>query len=737
MHYSSRQIAQTDPFRNGGIDLRFWFLFLPRLTVAALLILLLSASPARSGPLPEDGVTGGGRMYFQQAGSGPYAPALSQHGKVHFAVSGMLANVTLEQTFRNTGTTWAEGIYAFPLPGAAAVRRLEMVIGERRIVGSVHERDQASAAYQRAREAGSKATLLEQQRPNLFSTRVANIGPGEEVTVRLEYVETLQYRAGAFSLRFPMTITPRYMPGVPLVDPTGEGSVPLVANPLLGWATATTEVPDAAAISPLQHPRSGSDTTPLNPIGITATLDPGMPLASVDAAYHEITLARSKDVYEVSLASAVSEMDRDFLLRWVPVVGAEPQAAVFTEKVGGDHYALLMIVPPRVAGSGHADPGDALFREVVFVVDTSGSMGGTSIEQARASLDLALRQLRPGDYFNVIAFNSTSRALHREPVPANRHHVASAREFVRQLQATGGTEMLPALRRAFAIPEGEREDGGERLRQIVFITDGAVGNELTLYREIEATLGDARLFTVGIGSAPNSWFMRKAAGFGRGTYTFIGAVGEVADKMSALLGAIATPLVTDISVQWPGAGTVEAWPQRLPDLYPGEPLVLAARLPPPEGASGEVVISGRTAGHSWSRRLQVDAAAAGAGHAGVATLWARRKISALLDQRVLGVAEDQVRAQVLPVALAHQLLSPFTSFVAVEEQQSRPGGATLAAQAVANTRPQGQTPQVFAYPVTATTGPAKAYLGLLLLFLALLTHVLRRPEMDRERVQQD
>ena len=482
----------------------------------------------------------------------------------------------------------------------------------------------------------------------------------------------------------------------------------------------------SSAISPFMHPRAGDDLDPRNPIEITARLDMGMPLARVSASYHQISLARSKGVYEISLVGGVSEMDRDFVLNWTPVTGREPQAAAFTELVDGEEYALLMVMPRATAG-----PEDRLSREIILVVDTSGSMGGVSIAQARDSLDLALRQLQPQDTFNIIAFNSSYRSLYRQPLPASPGNVAAAREFVQRLQAGGGTEMLPALQRALP-PAGEvPEPGGSRLRQVIFITDGAVGNERALYREIEQRLGQSRLFTVGIGSAPNSWFMRKAAQFGRGTYTHIGDVGEVAAQMSALFTRIAAPQATGIRVQWPGTGVVETWPARTPDLYRGEPLLLAARLGS-DALPGEVLVSGDTGGQPWSRRLQLAPRESTAQHAGVASWWARRKIEALLDQKTLGVAEEEVRAQVLPVALAHQLLSPYTSFVAVEERVSRPAAADLAGTAVANTRPRGQSPQHYAYPRTATTGPAKAYLGVLSLFLALMVHVLRRPEVERE-----
>lgn len=666
-------------------------------------------------------------MLLQDQVSGSYTPAIIQASKVHFDISGMLATVTLEQTFRNDTDRWLEGVYAFPLPDNAAVRYLEMVVGERRIVGRVREKAVAKKIYQDAKKAGKKASLVEQQRPNLFTNRVANIGPGDEVTVRMEYVQEVSFVSDAFSLRFPMTITPRYMPGVSARrSATAEDAPQLLVSPYLGWAAPTTQVADADAISPVLNPVSGSEVDPLNRIEITAQLDMGMPLAAVESPYHDIALTRRAGVYSVRLVSGVSEMDRDFVLTWQPVTGAAPTAALFTEQVGDEYFGMLMVVPPSAVGSAVAMP-----REIIFVVDTSGSMGGVSIEQARASVSRALQELRSEDYFNVIEFNSTHSALYRESMPATPHHVQRAQEFVRLLRASGGTEMLPALQAAlYSSQEADSHGGQVLLRQVIFITDGAVGNEAALFEEIAARLGDTRLFTVGIGSAPNSWFMRKAAQFGRGTHTHIGNTAEVGTRMAALFAQLAHPAAVNLVVDWPVP--VEAWPERIPDLYRGQPLSVAVNL----GAAtpqGEVRVSGEINGQPWSKRLQLGAGAdpvSGTQHRGVASLWARHKIAGLLDQKVQGRDESAVRADVLPVALQHQLLSPYTSFVAVEEVVSRPLGSNHTSRPVANTRPLGQSPQGFAYPRTATTGPAKAWFGGLLIFLAIILRVLRQPEAD-------
>jgi Ca-activated chloride channel family protein len=729
--YIQRHLAR-DAALHGNLALWLLFRCLPTLVLGSLLLLLLSAAPARAmvdgaGDAMALDELEGGHLLLRDVGGGRYVPAVIHRSKVHFDISGMVARVVLEQRFSNDSDRWVEGVYAFPLPEKAAVRYLEMIVGERRIVGKVREKAEARKIYQRARQAGKKASLVEQQRPNLFTNRVANIGPGEEITVRLEYVQQVNYGSDMFSLRFPMTITPRYMPGAPLPQrpDTEEGEL-LFPNPYLGWAVPTDQVPDADAVSPLQHPSPGSDYAPLNPIEISVRFDPGMPLARVESPYHEIALSRRAGVYSLDLAAGVSEMDRDFVLNWQPVTGSEPAAALFTERVGDEHFGLLMLVPPVTERLAPPAP-----REIIFVVDTSGSMGGVSIEQARASLARALQQLRPEDHFNIIEFNSRHRSLYRRPMPATRHHLTRASEFVRQLHASGGTEMMPALRAAMA-PSVDEDVYREQpaLRQIIFITDGAVGNELALFEEISGSIGDNRLFTVGIGSAPNSWFMRNAARYGRGSHTHIGKLDEVGEKMSDLFEHLSRPVAVDLAVTWPGP--VEVWPERVPDLYAGQPLVLAVKF---GGAAptGEVSVSADINGRSWRQAMRLSPEsdpASPVSHPGVASLWAREKITGLLDQKVLGRDESELRAEVLEVALQHQLLSPYTSFVAVEEQVSRPQGKDVKSEPVLNTRPRGQAPQGFAYPATATTGPARAWFAALALFLAMMLCVLRRPELD-------
>lgn len=730
-HYDAKRYVST-PQIAGSVRLWIALRYLPALLLGSVMLLLLATARAEAVAAEDPEALGlngvsSGHFLLRDTATGRYAPALIQASEVHFDISGMIATVTVQQTFRNDTDRYWEGVYVFPLPDNAAVRHLEMQVGDRLILGEIKEKAEAKAIYQAAKKAGKKASLVEQQRPNLFTNRVANIGPGEAITVRMEYVQTVDYNDAVFSLTFPMTITPRYMPGQPLtaVDAGDEREV-LTVDHHLGWARPTNQVPDANQISPFLYRPTAGVSKPINPIKITATLDMGMPLAILESPYHEVLLSRRAGVYSIRLVNDVSEMDRDFILDWQPVSGATPKAALFTEKVGEEYYALLMVVPPaakRMAPS--------IARDIVFVVDTSGSMGGVSIEQAKSSVSKALEQLRPQDYFNIVEFNSYHQALYKTSMPATRHYIDKAQTFVRQLDASGGTEMLPALRAVLSMPSGaDQDDLNAVLRQVIFITDGAVGNEAALLEALSSNLGDSRLFTVSIGSAPNSWFMRKAAQLGRGTHTHIGDTRDVTDKMAALFEQLARPAAVDFQIEWPAA--VDAWPERLPDLYQGQLLSAVANF----GSTmpvGDITVSGQINGQAWHQRLQLDAHSAAegsSGHAGVASVWARQKIAGLMDQKIAGREGASVRAEVLPLALKHRLLSPYTSFVAVEQVVSRPMGESADSKAVPNTAPLGQSPQTFAYPRTATTGPAKVWFGVFCLFLAMIIWVLRQPEVD-------
>ncbi len=662
--------------------------------------LLLAAAPAALAQLPAE--TGAGSLFFRTSPV-EYSPATRLATDVDIDVTGIVARVSVEQRFRNDSDEWVEGAYVFPLPDDAAVDGLVMRIGERRIEGEIAEREQARQTYEAAREGGRHASLVEQERPNLFTTSVANIAPGQEIVIEIAYVETVAYDDGRFSLRFPMTLTPRYVPGAPLDTATGAG-----------FAFDTARVPDASRITPpVLDPASGA----ANRASVNVRIDAGLPLTAVVSPSHDVLVNRDAGTRAYRLSAAEVVMDRDLRVEWRPAAGREPRAVAFAEAGADESHVLLMFVPPDSAELERAGP-----RELVLVVDTSGSMGGRSIRQAKSALRTALDRLTSRDRFNVIEFNSTARALYPEPVQLTARKRTEARAFVDRLHATGGTNMAPAIRAALEQPHG---DG--RLRQIVFVTDGSVGNEAELFATIERRLGRARLFTVGIGSAPNSHFMRKAAQFGRGTYTHVSRIEDVAPRMHALFDKLEHAALTGIELDWPEP--VEQHPERVPDLYRGEPVIVAARLDRTIVEPIELESSGRVGRLEWSQRIEVEPGVS----PGIAKLWARRRIESLLDSRLEGVSETEIRPAVVDVALAHGLLSPYTSLVAVDRTPARSREAALRREAVANMLPAGaEIGAIFGpLPQTATPAGLARLAGIVLAALALALLAIGRMLRDR------
>ena len=641
-----------------------------------------------------------GTLLLKSEGSTLAVPAVATEAEIR--VSGIVARAVVKQTYRNPYDAWFEGIYVFPLPENAAVDHLRMKVGDRIIEGDIRERQAARAQYEQAKSSGQRAALVEQERPNIFTTNVANIPPRGEIVVEIEYQQTLKYEvtqmSGSFSLRFPMVVGPRYIPGTP-AEGQGAGS---------GWAQNTDQVPDAARITPpVLDPAKHA---PSNPVRLKVVLDAGVPLARVSSPYHAITQRDTDGGRLVELAEGGVPANKDFELKWAPAASHAPQAALFTEKRGDKRYALLMVMPPAKEVAAARLP-----REVVFVIDTSGSMSGSSIAQAREALELAIARLSEQDSFNVIEFNSYAKALYNDARPATAANRESAVRWVRKLQSQGGTEMALALNLAL----NGRENPG-RVRQVIFLTDGAVGNEDGLFKLIQDKLGDSRLFTVGIGSAPNSHFMSKAAQTGRGTFTYIGKIEEVKEKMGQLFAKLESPVLKGVDIAWPGA--VEAWPKRVPDLYLGEPIVVSATL---DQAEGDIKLSGLRGDSPWQTTLPLASARTGKG---MGVLWAREKIASHIDSLREGAKEEEVRDAVVDIALAHHLVSKYTSLVAVDKTPVRPKEDALQSGAIPTNLPEGwEYGKVFGeLPQGATDSLWNMLAGFLTLLLAIGLYVTAR-----------
>jgi len=632
-------------------------------------------------------------------------------------IHGMVAGVKLRQVFHNNTEQWQEGRYVFPLPSNAAVYHMEIQVGERVIVAEVKEKQEAKKIYQQALRAGKVAALSTQQRPNIFVQKVANIAPDDKIQITLYYRQRVDFNQGVFELRLPTTLTPRYRSAETMStnsDPEQRRRRAHFSQ--LGWALAT--VPESPVATPIRGPMQPESQT----IDLHVRLNVGLELANIESLYHNIQIDRQDQLYILRLTEGPAVMDRDIVLQWRVATSSLPEAAIFRETLEGEEYALLLLIPPQQPSHG------SFSRELCFVIDISGSMQGSSIIQAKQSLLKALAQLRPEDQFNIIAFSSEHRALFSEPHTADEQTVATASDWVNRLEANGGTEMLPALRAAMT----QFQSSGN-LQQLVFITDGAVSNEQDLFHSIYQYLGEIRLFTVAIGSAPNSFFMRKAAQFGRGSYTHISSSQEVSHRMEALFQKMGNTLVSGITVQWPQH--VEMYPAQIPDLYQGEPLLVAAKS---NGFHGRVIVDGYSANSAWNKSFDI-----GEKHKlalGISTVWAKAKIDALEDEKHRGKDSTWVKEEVTRVALQHKIVSAYTSLIAVEKDSVRNLEDKLQSSVVKNIRPKGQQlknhgntvtgyeshqgVRSVSYPQGATSANFSFYFGLRLLLLWGIYHSL-------------
>jgi Ca-activated chloride channel family protein len=556
-----------------------------------------------------------------------------RHTDVQVRIAGPLARVTVTQEFHNPFAEKIEAVYTFPLPPDSAVDDMTMHIGDRTIRGLIKPRDEARKIYEEARRTGHIASLLDQERPNIFTQAVANILPGATVKIQIAYVETVPYEAGAYSFNFPMVVAPRYMP--------------------------RRGVPDAARIAPPVTPegtRAGHD------ISVDLRLDAGVPIEGVESRTHDVSIDRPNPRQAVvKLRDKAVIPNMDFILKY-GVAGRRIEDAVLTHT---GYFTLLLQPPERV------QPDEIAPKELVFVLDTSGSMSGFPIEKAKESMALALDGLHPRDTFNLITFAGDTHILFPNPVPATAENRRLAREFLSSRSGSGGTEMMKAIRTSLAP-----SDAPERTRVVCFMTDGEVGNDLEILAEVQRH-PKARVFAFGIGSSVNHFLLDGMARYGRGEVEYVGLQDDGSAAARRFHERVNSPLLTDISIDWGGLAVTGVYPARIPDLFAAKPLVISGRYTSP--GAGVIRLRGRTGGREFTREIRVNLPASQPENAMLATLWARRRVEDLMSQDFVGLQRgairDDLKQQITQLGMDYRLMTPFTSFVAVEEKVVTEGGA--------------------------------------------------------------
>lgn len=558
-------------------------------------------------------------------------PVPLEHTEIGVDVAGPLAETVVVQRFRSAHAAPLDALYIFPLPVDAAVSELELRIGGRHIRGKVYERAEAESRFREAARRGAGAALLGQERPNLFSVELANLQPGEPVEVRLRFFAAVPFDDGWFTLSIPTVATPRYLPAGQPAGPR-DGALPLLP-----------------------------EGEPGHTLALRVAIDAGH-LVEIACPSHEIQIQEDRSRRVVTLRDPGAVPDRDVVLRYRPA-GDSYAAAAFVYRAAGLPGTLMLTLTPRAVPA----PAEVLPRELLFVFDRSGSMGGEAIAQARNALRSCLRALNPGDTFNIFPFDNHVERLAAAPLPFTQAGVDAADRFIATIDARGGTEIVGALHTALTQPRDPA-----RLRVVVFLTDGAVGNEAEVLRELAGGLNEARVFAFGVGSAVNRFLLDKLAQVGRGSAEYILPGEPIGPAVERFQRRAALPLIRDLSVDWGAAQVSDALPEPLPDLYAGQPMLLVARFHGPRDQRAQVTIRGRTATGSFVEQLAVELPAAtadrGGAWAALPKLWARARIAALEDAARLEptrAAALDVEAQQL--AIEHGLLSAHTSFVAIEE----------------------------------------------------------------------
>ena len=564
------------------------------------------------------------------------------HTDVDAEISGFIADVEVRQVYANPFDEPIEAVYLFPLPDDGAVDDMEMRVGDRVIVGEIHRREEAREIYEAARDAGQTAALLDQERPNIFSQSVANILPGEAVEVIIHVVQPLKYENGGYEWAFPMVVGPRFVPA----QGTGESG-------------GTDPGEDAARLDATVSPtRTGND------IAVRAWVDAGLAIQDVRSPSHEVDITREGDEQAgVVISPKDSIPNKDFILRY-DVAGQAPEAALLTHRGELGGYFMLMIQPQAAE---FVTDDVVTPKEMVFVVDTSGSMRGYPLDKAKEAMTLAISEMNPDDRFYVMDFNSAVSSLSPHTLANTKENRRRGLKFVQDFRGEGGTNMLEGMKAALDL-----KSDPDLLRTVLFMTDGYIGNETEILAAVEEHLGGSRLYSFGVGSSVNRYLLDRMSKVGRGHVQYLRQDEEAEPAIAAFYERIRNPLLTDIGVEWEGVEVVDVYPDPVPDLFAGQPIVLVGRYEQP--GEGVVRVTGRIRGRSHVQEIPVVFPEIQEEHDALASLWARTVIEDL-ESRQYKHQIEAIAEEITLIALKYRLMSRYTSFVAVEERVVNEDGA--------------------------------------------------------------
>jgi Ca-activated chloride channel family protein len=612
-------------------------------------IWVIAKSDTQVVPTSED-TPGCGAMLAKLPQEEKEIPLPLKHTDVKGQISGYIATVDVTQQFHNPYDEKIEAVYVFPLPQNAAINEFIMTIGERRIRGIIRERKEAEKIYQQAKSQGHVASLLTQERPNIFTQKVANIEPCKEIDINIKYFNTLAYVDGWYEFVFPMVVGPRFNP------PGSTDGVGAVASGKTGISGQKTEV---QYLKPSE--RSGHD------ISLAVDIDAGVTIEQLVCTSHVITNSSpASDKRTVKLSSLDSIPNKDFVLRY-KVAGRTVKSALVTHRDERGGFFTLMLYPPDNLSYLKRAP-----MEMIFVLDCSGSMNGKPIAKAKQAITRALKKLQPGDTFQVIRFSNNASQLGPNPVPATSENIRKGLAYVESLEGSGGTMMIEGIKAALDFAHDP-----QRFRLVSFMTDGYIGNETEILAAINQRLGASRIFSFGVGSSVNRYLLDRMAKLGRGAVAYIGLDDSAGQIVDEFYDRISHPALTDVEIDWGDMQVTDMYPSRIPDLFVGRPVILTGRF---KGASSTTIhVKGKVGDMTQDIAIAADLEDSAATHSGIASVWARKKIETLGSQATYDTNPD-LPGEIRQVALEYGLMSAYTAFIAVDSSRKTAGdhGMTVA-----------------------------------------------------------
>lgn len=637
----------------------------------------------------------GGTIEAEIDGKLVYLPQLNT--EIIADVNGDIASVEITQTFANPHDVPMNARYLFPMNKDAAVYQMKMVIGDEITHAIIKRKEDAKRTFEQAKREGKTASLLSQHRPNMFTQNIANLMPGEPVLIRIKYTQVVSKIDGNYELVMPLVVGPRYQPEkagkAPAIIDDGQ-RIPLESASTSSYGRWELEqLPDYAPVIGLTLP----DEIAQDRVSIKVNLISDIPVQYVNSDTHEIQVSGPVNGRRVNLKRGRTIDNRDFVLKYQLAGAVTNSGFLSTMDEEGEGYFSLLIEPPKAPADDQISK-----REMVFVLDSSGSMNGQPLEASKTFMRHALNNLRSGDYFRIISFNNTASEYSNSPQLATPENIKNGLAFVEGLQARGGTEIANSISQAFRVPP---KDGNIRL--VTFLTDGYIGNEAQILEQISASIGDARIFAFGVGTSVNRYLLNEMGRKGRGFARYIDPTESMNDAAISLAARLNAPVLTDISIDFGNMEVSQVTPQIIPDLFAGDSIRIQGKYK--SKGKHEIRINGKSRGNKASLPLRVNLANDKVDNLeSIPIIWARSQIAERMRHittagrfRSTEKSETQLKEEIVKLGLTHSLVTQWTSFVAVSNkirnlipEENVEGNVPLpmpkgvTEQAYGNTRPQ-------------------------------------------------